>query len=118
MLAFVIALVGAFVDGLSGTSGIVGPACAVCFVLACGAPAALARPDALRAAGVMPPLVFAVMALIASALQVSGQSLVHGTVYGFVQALATSPGAPMLYVGTAVGVGVVLTRRSRLRQGR
>jgi hypothetical protein len=83
---------------------------AVCFVLGCAVAALVVHREDLRAAVVMPPLVFAVLSLLAGA--VDGLAVPGGFAVrqGVQLANALSVGAPVVLSGAALALAVVAAR--------
>ena len=99
-------------------SFIVLTAFAVCFVLGCALAALLVHREDLKAAVVMPPLLYVVLALVAGAVGSTGGngSFVTRETLELVQALVI--GAPVLFAATGAAVVVALARWLRGRQAR
>ncbi|HWG93150.1 MAG TPA: DUF6542 domain-containing protein [Mycobacteriales bacterium] len=107
-LALLLGTLGGVVDAVRG--GGLGTAFGVCFVLGCGAAALAAHREDLRAAVVMPPLAYVVLALGAGAVdgvRLPG-SLPTRSALELVNALAL--GAPVVISATALALVVALGR--------
>ncbi len=91
---------------------------AICFVLGCTLAALLVHREDLKAAVVMPPLLYVVLALVAGAVGSSGgnNSLVARETLELVQALVI--GAPVLFTATGAASVVALVRWLRRRPAR
>lgn len=91
---------------------------AICFVLGCALAALLVHREDLKAAVVMPPLLYVVLALVAGAVGSSGgnNSLVARETLELVQALVI--GAPVLFTATGAASVVALVRWLRRRPAR
>lgn len=107
-LALLLGLVGGAVDVATGRGLRVG--FAICFVLGCALGALLVHREDLKAAVVMPPLLYVVLALVAGAVGSSGGSgsFVTRETLELVQALVI--GAPVLFAATGAAVTVALVR--------
>jgi hypothetical protein len=79
---------------------------AVCFVLGCSTATAVVRRADLRAAVVMPPLVYAALALFAVALERAGDTGSSLTRQALELATALVLGAPVLVLTTALALGI------------
>ena len=91
---------------------------AVCFVLGCGLAALLVHREDLRAAVVMPPLVYVALALAGGAVERAGEpgSFVTRQALELVNALAL--GAPVLLAATGLALLVALVRVLLVRRTR
>lgn len=107
-LALLLGAVGGAVDVATGRGLRV--VFAICFVLGCALAALLVHREDLKAAVVMPPLLYAVLALVAGAVGSSGGSgsFVTRVTLELVQALVI--GAPVLFTATGVAAVVALAR--------
>ena len=83
---------------------------AVCFIAGCALAALLVHREDLKAAVVMPPLLYAALALLAGAFgkSVTGGSFITHEALELVQALVL--GAPVLLAATAAACGVAVAR--------
>jgi hypothetical protein len=88
----------------------------VFFVLGCGLAALLVHREDLRAAVVMPPLVYVALALLGGAVERAGEpgSFVNQQALELVNALVL--GAPVLLTATAVALVVAVGRALRARR--
>lgn len=107
-LALLLGVVGGTVDVATGRGLRV--VFAICFVLGCALAALLVHREDLKAAVVMPPLLYVVLALVAGAVGSSSSSgsFVTRETLELVQALVI--GAPVLFTATGVAVVVALAR--------
>ena len=78
------------------------------FVTACGLAAWLVRRRSLRGAVAAPPLLYALVALLAGFTGSAGPRTLVGQVMGLFIRLTL--GAPVLYLGTLVALGVAVLR--------
>jgi hypothetical protein len=105
MLAF--GLVGGALDVLTGPG--LRLVFALCFVLGCAAAALAVHREDLRAVIVMPPLVYALLAVLASAFEGwGGGSFLKGQALELLNALVL--GAPVLVIGFATVLALALLR--------
>ena len=83
---------------------------AVCFIAGCALAALLVHREDLKAAVVMPPLLYAALALLAGAFgkSVTGGSFITHEALELVQSLVL--GAPVLLAATAAACGVAVAR--------
>jgi hypothetical protein len=107
-VALGLGMLGGAVDVVTGSG--LRTVFAVCFVVGCGLAALLVHREDLRAAVVMPPLVYVALALLAGAVERAGDpgSFVGRQALELVNALVL--GAPVLLTATAVAVVVALAR--------
>ena len=115
-LALLLGIVGGSVDVATGRGLRV--VFAICFVLGCALAALLVHREDLKAAVVMPPLLYVVLALVAGAVGSTGGSgsfLTRETLE-LVQALVI--GAPVLFTATGVAAVVALARWLSPRRSR
>ena len=107
-LALALGLAGGAYDVLTGPG--LRAVFAVCFVAGCGLAALLVHREDLKAAVVMPPLVYVAIALVAGAVDrtAGGGGLLTRQALGLVNAVVL--GAPVLLGGTALALVVALAR--------
>jgi hypothetical protein len=107
VVIFGIALVG----GVLGSESLlnVGPLPGVSFVAGCALAALTTRPADLLTIAVTPPVIFFLVALIASVVDALGSgSLLRGLFVGVVTMLAA--GAPWLFLGTLLVIAITIPR--------
>lgn len=120
LLALALGLVGAVIDVATGTG--LRTAFAVCFLLGCVAAATLVHHEDLMATVVMPPLLFVVLAAVASVLDKGGGvgSWLTRRVFDVVTTMVTS--APVLFWAVGATLTVTVLRfvgyRASLRRRR
>ena len=115
-LALLLGVIGGTVDVATGRGLRV--VFAVCFVLGCALASLLVHREDLKAAVVMPPLLYVLLALVAGAVGSTGGngSFVTRETLELVQALVI--GAPVLFAATGAAVVVALARWLRRRPAR
>lgn len=113
-LALLLGMVGGAYDVVTGPG--LRTVFAVCFVTGCVAAAATVHREDLRAAVVMPPLVYVALALLGSAAERAGEpgSFVTQQALELVNALVL--GAPVLMTATALALLVAVARYLRGRR--
>ena len=106
-------LVGGAFDVLTGPG--LREVFAVCFIAGCGLAALLVHREDLRAAVVMPPLVYVALALLGGAVErtATSGSLLTRQALELVNALVL--GAPVLLTATALALVIALVRAYRTR---
>lgn len=114
-LALVLGIAGAAIDVNTGLG--LRTVFAVCFVVGCTLAALLVHREDLKAAVVMPPLVYCVLALVGGAL---GQTPAAGSFLksqGLELVAALVLGAPVLFAATGAALLVALVRSVTRRRG-
>lgn len=108
LLVLAVGLVGVGIDVLTGTG--LRLVFGACFVIACALAALLIRREDLRAAAVLPPLLYLALALVAAELEApaGGGSFLSAQIVSAVNALVV--GAPTLVTATVVALVVVVVR--------
>jgi hypothetical protein len=114
-VALVLGLAGGAYDVLTGPG--LRAVFAVCFIAGCGLAALLVHREDLRAAVVMPPLVYVVLALVGGAVErtIGSGSFLTRQVLELVNALVL--GAPVLLAATGLAFVIALVRRLSGRRG-
>jgi hypothetical protein len=115
VLAVALGLAGGSYDVLTGSG--LRDVFAVCFVAGCAAAAASVHREDLRAAVVMPPLVYVALALVAGAVDRAGASESFVTQQALELANALVLGAPVLLAATGAALVVAVWRAVRRRAG-
>lgn len=115
-LALLLGMVGGSIDVATGRGLRV--VFAICFVLGCALAALLVHREDLKAAVIMPPLLYVVLALVAGAVGSTGGngSFLTRETLELVQALVI--GAPVLFTATGVAAVVALARWLSPRRSR
>jgi hypothetical protein len=112
-LALVLGALGGAYDVVTGPG--LRTVFAICFIAGCVAAAATVHREDLRAAVVMPPLVYVALALIGSAVERAGEPGSFVTRQALELANALVLGAPVLLTATALALVVAVVRALRGR---
>lgn len=91
---------------------------AVCFVIACALAALLVHREDLKAAVIMPPLIYVVLAFVAGVVERAGTGGSFLTQQALEMANALILGAPVLLTGTLLALTIAVVRGLRGRRGR
>lgn len=113
-MALVLGIAGAAIDVNTGRG--LRTAFAVCFVVGCALAALLVHREDLKAAVVMPPLVYCVLALVGGAI---GRTPAAGSFLksqGLELVAALVLGAPVLFAATAAALVIALVRAASGRR--
>ena len=113
-VALAVGLAGGLYDVLTGPG--LRTIFAICFVLGCGLAALTVHREDLRAAVVMPPLVYVVLAFVGSAVERSGASGSFLSRQALEMADALIVNAPVLISATALALVVAVARHVTGRQ--
>lgn len=113
-LALALGVLGGAYDVVTGSG--LRTVFAVCFVVGCVAAAATVHHEDLRAAVVMPPLVYVALALLGSAVERAGDPGSFLTRQGIELAHALFVGAPVLLTATGLALLVAVARALRHRR--
>lgn len=108
-LVVALGLVGGGLDAVTGRG--LGPVFAVTFVTGCGLAAALVHREDLMAAVVMPPLLYAVLAVVVGTFEAGGGGLIRAQLLELTTALVL--GAPVLLAATGLAAVVAVARGLR-----
>ena len=113
-LALLLGMLGGAYDVITGPG--LRTVFAVCFIAGCVAASATVHREDLRAAVVMPPLVYVALAFVGAAVERSGDPGSFVTRQGIELANALVLGAPVLMTATVLSLVVAAVRALRARR--